>query len=444
MHRLHGGFTVAATIKPGCATPLGDTLKRLNRTQGAGPADFGKAETVLFVSGVILPEDHYQGETLPETFVFATTYCGPLSVHLDDLVQTNAACLVAMFRHCECFPPGDSPDAKVIKDYLQSHSYPCTFSSRYQCMTKAEISREKRLREEIQKYLFQAQELNAFDSLTALQVKTLIGRHIRIREDEFGWAFRPAKDMRFSEWLRFHRVAIITVLFIFLLDFLFIKHESFIPVFLGKSLLWDAGSIAALAIVVLAIMWVISWSRNPTATRPADEAIRKIAASQLHPVLNEMTAAAPLKSGNLRRWYYSSAHWVLRHFVKSIEVPTVSSIRWLVVNKRRRLLFLSNFSNMTDFYVRDFLNGFWTPVGINFMFTNGRGFPDAALLFLNGIIGDPEGYMNAVHAGQHVTDFWYAHEPLLTQDIIHKFRNIRNGLFREMNEAEAGEWLKLL
>jgi len=125
-------------------------------------------------------------------------------------------------------------------------------------------------------------------------------------------------------------------------------------------------------------------------------------------------------------------------------VPTVSSIRWLVIDKKRRLVFLSNFTNTTDFYVRDFLDTRSTAQGINFMFTNGFWFPDARFLYKGGILDDPEGYMNAVHTGQQVTDFFYAHEPMLTQDIIHKFRNIRNGLFSKMTEEEAAQWLKLL
>jgi hypothetical protein len=87
-----------------------------------------------------------------------------------------------------------------------------------------------------------------------------------------------------------------------------------------------------------------------------------------------------------------------------------------------------------------------TAKGVNFMFTHGQGFPDARWLFkTKGIIADPEGYMHAVHAGQHVTDLWYAHEKHLTADIINKNRKIRNGLFKKiMTEEDALEWLKLL
>src|ERR1700737_3329000 len=180
MHRLHAGLTVVVAVKAGQSKQLRDTLKDLHRTQDRGPANFRNAETVLFVSGVILPEQNYQSEPLPESFVFATTYWGPLSNHLDDLVKTNDRCLYEIFKHCVGFPQDTEVNDKHIKDYLKSYAYPSAFGSRYQCITKSEVCREKQLRNEIQRYLSKAEKLHAFDSLSAVQIKTLIQRHIRI------------------------------------------------------------------------------------------------------------------------------------------------------------------------------------------------------------------------------------------------------------------------
>lgn len=444
MNRTHGALTVALPVKEDAAGDLRKKLKELNRPQG--PANFDKAATVLFVSGVILPAQDYfptQGNKnvvhLPETFLLATTYWGPLSRHLDNLVETHRNCLMQIFQHCHPSPqPGCSEDQ--LKQYLTQHSHASTFSSRYQCMTKDDVTREKELRDEIQRYLCKAQALDAFDSLTALQIKTLIQRHIRIHEDRFAWAFKPAKGVTLAEFWILHHAKLIAPALILLADWFLFKGLTW-PCFIGKAALWN---LAVPITIIAGWMWLIARQRNPTAPRPPDERVRMIAASQLHPVLNEMTAAVPLKSGRLRRWFYSVALLAVRTFIKTQNIPTVSSIRWLVIDKGRRLVFLSNFSNSTDFYVRDFVNGWKTYFGINFMFTNGTHFPDARLLFLSGIKADPEGYMNAVHTGQHVTDCWYAHEPMLTQDIIKKFRRLRNGLFREMDEEEANKWLKLL
>jgi len=204
-------------------------------------------------------------------------------------------------------------------------------------------------------------------------------------------------------------------------------------------------SIAVLFVILaaLALLYITS-KKFPTAPRPDDSLVRSLAASQLRPVINEMTAAAPLKDGRTRRYFYAIALAIIAKALRAkLEVPTVSNIRWLVINRRRRLLFLSTYTNTTDFYVRDFLTGS-TWMGVNFMFTNGYGFPDAKYLFIDGITKDPEGYMNVIHTHQHITHLWYAHDYNVTADIIKRNSKIRNGLFKPMTENETREWLMLL
>jgi hypothetical protein len=443
MNRTHSGLTIAIPVKEGGSCALRKELRALRQTHGKGSHCFDRSPTVLFVSGVIIGSQKYNKTVdLPETFVFATTYWGPASVHLDDLISTQWDCLIGIFQHCKGFQTPASPQS--LKKLLKDHAYGSAFGSRYQRMTKDEITREKKLRDEIHRYLSRAQDLDAFDSLSAVQIKTLIQRHIRIREEKFGWAFRPAKSMSLPEFWIQYRTIVFAVAALGLLNWALWKASKGWVSFMGNVVKLEIIIAVELVIAILVWMWLIARQRNETAKRPDDDHVRSIAASQLNPVLNEMTAAVPLKPGWLRQWYYYAALGILRVVTKQYTVPTVSSIRWLVIDDRKRLVFLSNFSNMTDFYVRDFLNAKLTAYGINFMFTNGTYFPDAKLLYRLGILGNPEGYMNAVHTGQHVTDLWYAHEPMLTQDLIHQFREIRNGLFREMDEEDAAKWLRLL
>ena len=450
MHRLHSGYTVAVPIKNcnsqnfengnsndfenGNSKALRVLLKKLSN-DNCYLTSFNNSDTTLFVSGVILPEQDYYGETLPETLVFATTFCGTLSKHLADLVQTNKIVLSEIFRHCEGFPKDNLiSDADLIY-YLRSHSYKSAFNSRYNCITKNAVEKEKLLRKEIEDYLDKAQRLKAFDNRSALQVKTLIQRHIATRGEVYEWCHKPYRK-NIIELCVVNRVPLtITLLLLVLLGLLYYRPRYFF---------YFMGIFIAFSLVLLAIIYYISRAKNDTAIRPNDSKLREIAASQLRPILNEMTAAAPLKKGRLRRFFYAivlkAAHFFAPLLMK---VPTVSNVRWLAIDNNKRLVFLSNFTNTTDFYVRDFLNG-KIPRGVNFLFTNGEGFPDAKMLVVDGITKDPEGYMNAVHTGQHVTDLWYAHEPNLTSDIINKNRKIRNGLFKKMTEEEANQWLKLL
>lgn len=448
MHKLHGGLTIAVPIKPGHSNHLRQVLMDVNSGKNKCLNNFDSSETTLFVTGVILPAQGYHKELLPATFIFATTYCGPVGSHIEDLVKTCKKALQEMFGHCVAFPQKNLITTEEVANYLKAHIHKGAFNSRYNCITKQEVEGEKNLKAEIQNYIDKLKiliEKNKIkNDITPVQIKTLIERHIKVQGPKYDWAHKPARKS-LTEFVIVNRLKITVVSIIAIL---LVSCAIFYPGMLyGCKLQIVVLCIVAVAVALLGIYLLttsyITRKKNITAPRPANTHIRAVAATQLRPVLNEMTAAAPLKQGRLRKYFYAASLRVV-HFLGNLfmNVPTVSSIRWLVVNDKKRLLFLSNFTNTTDFYVRDFLNG-GTPRGVNFIFSNGMGFPDSRFMFLDGISKDPEGYMNAVHTGQQPTDLWYAHEPHLTVDMINKNRKIRNGLFKKMNNPEAVEWLKL-
>jgi hypothetical protein len=321
-----------------------------------------------------------------------------------------------MFQHCKCFSEGLLASDEYVIKYIKKHSYSGNYSSRYNFVTKKDVQNEKDLRKLIGEYIDKAQSLGAFVNRSPAQIKWLIQRQVRNSGEKYAWALKPFK-LNMKERFALSRARILNV--------------SAVPI---RYLLFP-----------LLGFWVWIFSKkNTPAKRPPDRKVRTIAATQLNPVVNGMTAAAPLKSGRLRKWVYAFVLQVTGSYANlTARIPTVSSIRWLSVNGNRRLLFISNYSNTTDFYVRDFLNG-KTPLGVNFMFTNGLGFPDAKLLLLGGIRKEPEGYMNAVRTGQFPNDLWYAHEKNLTIDGIERNNLIRRGLPVSMNDEKAAAWLRLL
>jgi hypothetical protein len=453
MHRIHGGFTAAFPIKEvGTeASSLTDMLAFLHNNNGYGAANFDNSETTLFASGVVLPKQYYKNEKLPPTFVLATTYCGSLKAHLYDLIATNKNILLKLLMFCKDFNGGyDTADEDIYR-FLKTHSYASNFNSRCNYISKQDTKNEKALRNEIEDYIDRAQALGTFKHLSAKEVRKLIQRHIIACGEKYAWALKPFKK-NWREWLETVRLHItlrlLQITGFALLLALLAPFILFIAVLLGADLTLTltqciVGCVPGLFIAI--VLQRLMYMKTQTAKRPPDSQVQELAVTQLKPVLNEMTAAAPLKKGFLRPFLYASILRILGLVGPIIlNIPTVSNIRWLVIDNKKRLLFLSCFSNTTDFYVRDFLVG-KTARGVNFMFTHGQGFPDARWLFRSeGIIKDPEGYMHAVHTGQQSTQFWYAHEKQLTADIINKNRKIRNGLFKWMTEEETSEWLQLL
>jgi hypothetical protein len=442
MHRIHGGFTAAFPIKEdeGEFRSLSNLLILLNKNVPPYTTNFEVADTTLFVSGVVLPGQ----EELPPTFVLATTYCGPLKTHLYDLIAKNKKTLCKLLMFCKEFNGGYYASDEEIYMFLEKHSYYSNFNSRCNFISKQDTKNEKELRKEIEEYLDKAQKSGAFKNRSAKEVQKLIQRHILTSCKKFDWALEPFKK-NFREVLETLRLQL-TSKFLRLL-----KLAIIVPPFLSLLVLFwpilplKLCLLASIPIVfILLVMLSFQFINCPTAEKPSDDRLRELAATQLNPVLNEMTAAAPLKPGILRPLFYASALRILGSIAPiRLKIPTVSNIRWLVIDNKKRLLFLSCFSNTTDFYVRDFIVGN-TARGLNFMFSHGEGFPRAFFSYFKGILKNPEGFMHAVHTGQQVTQLWYAHEKHLTADVITKNRKIRNGLFKKMTEEEAREWLKLL
>ncbi|HEX6426711.1 MAG TPA: hypothetical protein VF008_03455 [Niastella sp.] len=454
MHRIHGGFTTAIPIKENeiqnsnpeqvLSQSLSSLLTFLNDKRNAGVTNFDQSATTLFVSGVVLPKQRYKNAMLPPTFVLATTYCGPLKEHLYELIDTNRNILCKTLMFCEGFKGGYNASAKYIYRFLRKHSHNANFNSRCNYISKQDTKNEKELRKEIEGYIDKAQRLGAFKNCSATEVKTLIQRHIKNCGEQYAWAFNPFKK-NIRERLETARVKVTNII-LYLLIAVIIAPLLVVPAVIW----WFKWEPVPLVFTLVPLVSIIALVFNfqsihtNTATRPHDSRLQELAATQLNPVLNEMTAAAPLKNGFLRGHLYAFTLRLLGLVGPlRLKIPTVSNIRWVVIDKKRRLLFLSCFSNTADSYVRDFLVKD-TSGGVNFLFSHGKGFPDALFTYWRGIRRDPEGYMNAVHTGQQITEFWYAHEKNLTADIINKNRKIRNGLFKKMNEEEAREWLKLL
>ncbi|MBC7978591.1 MAG: hypothetical protein H7138_26700, partial [Myxococcales bacterium] len=203
---------------------------------------------------------------------------------------------------------------------------------------------------------------------------------------------------------------------------------------------------AVLAILAALVIGVRLAERRQrfTAARPSDEQLRAIAATQLQPVTNEMTIAGPLKEGAWRPLVLRIALWIVARVAPLITIPTVASARWLAIDGGRRLVFLSIFEKLSEPYVRDFID---IPSGaqrINLLFGFGRGYPATRWILGGGALDDPHAFVHVVASGQQITELWYCPYRNLTIDNIKINRQIRQGLYADLSDAQVRDWLQLL
>lgn len=433
-HTVHAGLSIAAPVVKGKENAIRALLKNATIP---GMLPFEKAGTVLFVSIAVIDEQNYQGETFPATLLLLVSYHGPFKQHLSELLSTCGPGLQQLFSNCKDYPQQNSGNTNVLKNYLLAHRHQSTFYSGMHNITLHDVEREKSLRKEIKRFLNEAQKTQDFSGLDPADIRRRIQSHIKSKGAEFEWAAKPF-EKKFADLFAFNRKVVLLGVYILvalaiLVLAIIIKNIILIVLSLALVLL-----IAAFFIGIL----YIESREQAVAERASDDKLRIIGATQGNPVINEMTAAGPIKKGIIRRIIFVAVLRVVSMASTLIKIPTICTARWVAIDKGKRLVFISNFTNRSDSYVRDFIDSESSAKGINLMFGHGEGYPKTKMLRGEGNLKDPDGFMNVLHKNQHPTEFWYAPSKNLTVDIIKNNRQIRNGLFKDPKDIQ--QWLNLL
>ena len=163
---------------------------------------------------------------------------------------------------------------------------------------------------------------------------------------------------------------------------------------------------------------------------------------------NQYTALGSLKPGLFRRWLLTVllvlVDWACRHFFTRGHLARVQSIhfaRWVFIDDKTRVVFVSNYDGGHQAYMDDFINTVaW---GLNLLFSNGIGCRTRWLILDGARIEQRFKYFQRRH--QLPTQVWYKAYPGLALVDLKRNASIREGLEREtMSDAEALAWLRLL
>jgi hypothetical protein len=168
-----------------------------------------------------------------------------------------------------------------------------------------------------------------------------------------------------------------------------------------------------------------------------------------HDVTNQFTAMGSLKPGIVRLWTAIFVLLIIDWFARHIftrgrlgRVRTIHFARWVFLDGRKRVVFLSNYDGSLESYMDDFINkvGF----GLNLVFSNGVGYPRTKFLIKEGC-SDERKFKEYLLRHQLPTQVWYCAYPGLTAVDLAKNGLIRQGLESPpMSDQEASEWVALL
>jgi len=182
---------------------------------------------------------------------------------------------------------------------------------------------------------------------------------------------------------------------------------------------------------------------------PAPAEVTALATIEDHDVTNQFSAMGSLKPGPLRLgttvlvlW---AINWAARHLYTRGRLARVRSIhfaRWVFLDRRRRVLFISNYDGSVESYMDDFINkvGF----GLNVVFSNGIGYPRTRWLLADGC-GDERKFKDYLRRHQMPTQVWYKAYPGLTAVDLERNARLRRGIdVTSMSARDAAAWVALL
>jgi hypothetical protein len=185
------------------------------------------------------------------------------------------------------------------------------------------------------------------------------------------------------------------------------------------------------------------------APRPTVDHETALATLEDHDVTNQFTVMGGIKPGLFRRWTMTFLLWLVNYTARHIfvrghlgRVSTIHFARWVYVDGRDRMVFVSNYDGSLESYMEDFINKVgW---GLNLVFSNGVSYPTTNWLVLEGS-KDEQKFKYVLRRHQMPTQVWYNAHPGLSAFDLKRNRMIRDGIERDhMSDVELQQWLGLL
>jgi hypothetical protein len=423
MVTLQSAVTVMAEVRTGHEAALSELLVAANADPAGNPLlPFGRLPNVHFARFFLMPSIRdLDGRLFTPRLIFTADVDGNEGAFLQRLVGVMGDGLDSLFSHCQHYPGR----ARLL-DFLAAASIPT--AARYVNTigrTVEQVRQEAALREAIQKFLDRNLDGTQSRDIEPRRVRSVIQEFVE-HEPSLAWARRrvppPEPSYVLGEKLHF---LLVTGAGIVLFPVILIG----LPVFLYFLRKHEKSDVA-----------------HDVTPDPAH--VQELAAQEDHTVQNPFTSAGLVKPGPFRRFTANlvlfGTDFLTRHIFNHaslIGVKTIHFARWIFIDQKRRVIFVSNYDGSLENYMDDFIDKIsW---GLNAAFSNGVDFPRTNWLFLDGS-RDEQVFKRFNLNHQLVAQFWYAAYPNLTALNVDNNSEIRAGLFGAMDDAATRAWLRRL
>jgi hypothetical protein len=427
-------FMILAPVEPRRAPELRRLLASMNNAPGrVNPQNalvpFGQFDTLHFARFLIVDDktldDIRAHGVAPRTYPVYLAFLGDVDGDSDDFLaeaaRRAAQGLRAIFSCCEGF----RSDADLL-GWMKDHFVrPAANYVNWRGRTVRGAREEAALHDALEQYI-ESQGV-ALAGMAPREIHAALGQHVDAEKKAGRLTLSPERPTPFGWWSA---------------NLLHLVGAPLLLLLLSPVLL----IVALIGVVRLRRLEKTDPELCPRVDpRYADQ----LALLEDHDVTNQFSALGSVKPGVVRRWTIASVLWIIDYFARHIytrgrlaRVRTIHFARWVWLDGKERVIFLSNYDGSLESYMDDFINrvGF----GLNVVFSNGIGYPRARWLILDGC-HDERKFKEYLRRHQMPTQVWYKAYPGLTAADLERNVRIREGVeSASLTERDARDWVALL
>lgn len=426
-------LTVVADIGPGRKAELAATLA----TIGDDPASnailpLARFDQLHFASLVLADGPELRSPKL----IFESNVDGTTAAWLTTLSRAAGRGLDTLFQGSPGYPGSADPtrlQAWLAERVVRPGAYHIGATGR----SVAQIRQEQRLSQQISEFLAAEEATGGLRGLAPSAVRAKVQAFVR-SEPTLSWATTRPPPRETLVQKAMHRVR--------------------------------AGAVVAAAVVlapvlvpVVAVGYLVLRAKektDPVRQTPADPAhIRRLEETEDLCVFNgvggprllaqnHLSSVIPVKPGMLRAALLPLVLFVLNlvariAFTKGKlgSIPSIHFAHWSLIDRRRHLLFLSNFDGSWESYLGDFIDK--AAIGLTAVWSNTKDFPRTRNLLKEGAADGPR-FRQWARGSQCSTDAWYTAYPDLTMTAIDNNSAIRADLSTRLDDDGTTTWLRRL
>jgi hypothetical protein len=415
--------TIVAPVRPDRLDDLRRLLDHMgDDVAGNDVVPFGRLSGVHFARLVVLdPTTDVAGRAIAPKLVYMSDVDGLLARHVEDLVDVAGDGIDELFGHCVGYPEAGATRRQRLACLYAWMAPAAAVYVNTIGRSVAKIERDNRLRDEIERYLDRLDLAGSSPAEVRAELLTFVGR-----EPDLAWALQPDAEpplaWRARETLHFAGGVAVAL--------------ALLPVAL----------VAAPAYAL--VLRRLEQADRPDEARPDSSAPREAEVNEDLWVHNPFSAVGFVKPGWFRRAtatvVLGAVNFGTRHLFNRGSLTggkTIHFARWVFLDGKRRIIFVSNYDGSLESYMGDFIDKVaW---GLNAVFSNGIGYPRTSWLVAGGA-RDEESFKAFLRSHQLTTKVWFSAYPQLTTANIENNAAIRAGLLGVKDDAEVEQWLARL